>query len=173
MCLFVFQGNIKKTVRECINILGNFPALIGCVHEIKKDDAKDGFKRTCFKDVTIDDVVPLKRNCQPSCAWRVFYKLRGRTPAFVEAGKSAKDFIYPLPDHDKKLKKLFDNITLVCPYGMSVAQKNYTLDKVFGIVDYIPVNCRCPVQDFNSIAKVPLVRSSITEMSMNLSGMKL
>ena len=67
-----------------------FPLFTGCVHEIQEDNAKNGFLSTCFKDVTIDDVIPLKRNCQPSCAWRVYYKLRDRTPDFVETGKVAR-----------------------------------------------------------------------------------
>jgi hypothetical protein len=83
------------------------PWLIGCLPEEEIDDAKKFFLRSCYKDVTIHDVVPVKRNCQPSCAWRVLYKMRDRTPDFVETGKSGKDFIIPLPDNDEELKKLF------------------------------------------------------------------
>lgn len=116
--------------------------------------------RSCFKDVTIQDVIPLKRNCQPSCAWRVYYKLRDRTPNFVEPGKSNEDFIIPLPDNDEELTKLFNHITAMV-VGMSASQKNYTLDKVFAIVDYVPIHCISPVQDFNVTSEVPGMRSQL------------
>jgi hypothetical protein len=114
--------------------------LIGCVPEEDIDDAKNFFLRSCFKDMTIQDVIPLKRNYQPSCAWRLYYKLRDRTPNFVETGKSSEDFIIPLLDNDEELKKLFNHITAMV-VGKSVAQKNYSSDKVFAIVDYVPIHC--------------------------------
>ncbi|RZC14227.1 uncharacterized protein BDFB_012132 [Asbolus verrucosus] len=178
-CL-VFAIVNSMTSKE--GLLGNYPnfgsnhlpLLIGCVPEEEIDDAKNFFLRSCFKGMTIQDVMPLKRNFQPSCAWRVCYKLRDRTPNFVEPGKSSEDFFIPLPDSDEELKKLFNQITAMV-VGMSVAQKNCTYDKVFAIVDYVPIHCTyiCPVQDFNVTTKVPRMRSSITEVSMNFYDMKL
>jgi hypothetical protein len=98
--------------------------------------------------------------------------MRDRTPDFVETGKSGKDFIIPLPDNDEELKKLFNRITATV-FGMSVAQKGYTYDKVYARVDCVPIRCVCPVQDLNVTAEVPRMRSSITEVSMNFYNMKL
>ncbi|EFA11392.1 hypothetical protein TcasGA2_TC011552 [Tribolium castaneum] len=149
------------------------PMVIGCPFETTIDDAKNFFLRCCYKDVVISDIVPWKRNCQPSCAWRVIYKLKDRTPDYVEPGKTVEDFCIPLPEGDGELNKLFANITAMS-VGMIVATKGYTYDKTYALVDYVPVRCPCPTQDFSETAKLMIPRmQSVTEVSLTFGNMTL
>jgi hypothetical protein len=52
------------------------------------------------------------------------YKLKDRTPDYVEPGETEEDFSFPLPEDDEELKKLFANITAM-GRGMTVAHKGF------------------------------------------------
>jgi hypothetical protein len=101
------------------------------------------------------------------------YKLKDRTPDYVEPGETEEDFSIPLPEDDEELKKLFANITAM-GRGMTVAHKGFTFDRAYALVDYVPMCCVCPVKDFSETAKlIPRMRSSVTEVSLTFCNMTL
>ncbi|KAJ3659906.1 hypothetical protein Zmor_011568 [Zophobas morio] len=149
------------------------PHLIECMHETQPDEAKSGFLRICFAEVTIDNVVGFKRNCQPSGVWRVSYQMKNRTPNYCEKDSKSKKAIYPFPDSQEQLKKLFIDITKISTFvGVNVLQKHYTYNREFAVVDYSPMFCSCPVPDFKLATEQPRIWL-ISEVTMDLCSMKL
>ena len=129
------------------------PHLIECMHETQPDEAKSGFLRICFAEVTIDNVVGFKRNCQPSGVWRVSYQMKNRTPNYCEKDSKSKKAIYPFPDSQEQLK-------------------HYTYNTEFAVVDYSRMFCSCPVSDFKLATEQPSIWL-ISEVTMDLCRMKL
>ncbi|XP_044258706.1 uncharacterized protein LOC123007460 isoform X2 [Tribolium madens] len=145
------------------------PLFLGCVSDTEEDQAMNAFQRTCFREVEITNVVGYKRNCEPSCIWRVCYKIKDRTPDYHEKGSETKKttYICPLPNSDEELKQLFLDITKICGFiGMKVVEKQYCKNRELAVVYYSPIFCSCGVQDFNMDAEEPRMPPLISEAQL-------
>ncbi|CAH1364828.1 unnamed protein product [Tenebrio molitor] len=72
------------------------PLIIGCPHTEDMEAVKNFFLRSLYKHVTIHEITHWKRNCQPTCVYRVVYKIKDRTPDL-----SGEEMIIPFPDNEE------------------------------------------------------------------------
>jgi hypothetical protein len=174
-------GLIKKLSREYPNIDNrNLPNMVGCVSMQEESEAKEGFRRICFKDVRIASVTAHRNNRIPSCFWQVLYELKNPTTELdddTNDSNSSGPVPLKLPDDQWSLHKLYEDITAVADFlGVKVVRKYHTENRFHAVVEYSPRQCQCTCQDFSGglVAEEPLLRSDVVaKVAMNLYAMKL
>jgi hypothetical protein len=124
------------------------------------NEVKQGFQRVCMY-VRIIELEGLRSNGLPGCIWRLYYELNHNDTELQQR----KDIPAPtLPNNEKALKKIFEDITMMAGVlGMKVVRKFTGKNECTAAVEYSSIGCQCARKDFKMATEAPRKWPNITE----------